>query len=387
MKARKIISVLLVSALTCAMLFASSAENLYEDFSLAVENGDLSGAMESYADLEERLSDELSSANKSLEKAFKKNNRELYLEAKSDIRTLAGYTITEEQSDKLLSLIVEESPERALEDASWLYDNSPYYRPSLTLDYSVSGDGFSYSYHSSKIMKPGSEITLPDQESINANSNRLGRLKGWGVTKDDVTYEAGSVITMPLTDQTLYAIWTNEVSFSDPVSGIDVKEEGVSDGDEIALPEVPANSEGRVFIGWYDETTGEFLGPEAEIYTVRGNGAKFEALYADVEISDVRTTPYSTLPSNTQVTLKFNVENTGNEDFRNLEVSISSSDENLSILNDTLYFRRLPAGSVGTVSTRVVYTGTESAKAIPITVSVTDEDGNVWQNDFSLTSK
>lgn len=387
MKARKIISVLFVSALTCAMLFASSAENLYEDFSLAVENGDLSGAMESYADLEERLSDELSSANKSLEKAFEKNNRELYLEAKSDIRTLAGYTITEEQSDKLLSLIVEESPERALEDASWLYDNSPYYRPSLTLDYSESGDGFSYSYHSSKIMKPGSEITLPDQESINANSNRLGRLKGWGVTKDDVTYEVGSVITMPLTDQTLYAIWTNEVSFFDPLSGIDFKEEGVSDGDEIALPEVPANSEGRVFIGWYDETTGEFLGPEAEIYTVRGNGAKFEALYADVEISDVRTTPYSTLPSNTQVTLKFNVENTGNEDFRNLEVSISSSDENLSILNDTLYFRRLPAGSVGTVSTRVVYTGTESAKAIPITVSVTDEDGNVWQNDFSLTSK
>ena len=387
MKAKRFVSVLLILALSCTLLFAASAQDLYQEFSAAVENGDLDGAINSYSDLEKRLSDELSSANKSMEKAFEKNNMDLYIEARNDLRTLAGYTITKEQSDALLALIVEENPEDALADATWLYGVSQYYRPRLTLDYSASGDNYSYSYRSSVSVKPGDEVTLPDQEAIGANSNNLGQLVGWGVTKDEATYSAGETITMPLTDQTLYAIWRNAVTFKDDVSGINETSENVSAGDEITVPAVPENEEGRVFIGWYDPTTGEFIGPEAETYTVRGNGAQFEALYASLEISNVRTLPYSTLPTNTQVTLSFNVENTGNEDFKNLEVNISSSDSDLSILTDTLYFRRLPSGSIGTVSTRVVYTGTESSREIPLTITITDGDGNTWQNDFTIMSK
>lgn len=387
MKAKRFVSVLLILALSCTLLFAASAQDLYQEFSAAVENGDLDGAINSYSDLEKRLSDELSSANKSMEKAFEKNNMDLYIEARNDLRTLAGYTITKEQSDALLALIVEESPEDALADATWLYGVSQYYRPRLTLDYSASGDNYSYSYRSSVSVNPGDEVTLPDQEAIGANSNNLGQLVGWGVTKDEVTYSAGQTITMPLTDQTLYAIWRNAVTFKDDVSGINETSENVSAGDEITVPAVPENGAGRVFIGWYDPTTGEFIGPEAETYTVRGNGAQFEALYASLEISNVRTLPYSTLPTNTQVTLSFNVENTGNEDFKNLEVNISSSDSDLSILTDTLYFRRLPSGSIGTVSTRVVYTGTESSREIPLTITITDGDGNTWQNDFTIMSK
>ena len=387
MKAKRFVSVLLILALSCTLLFAASAQDLYQEFSAAVENGDLDGAINSYSDLEKRLSDELSSANKSMEKAFEKNNMDLYIEARNDLRTLAGYTITKEQSDALLALIVEENPEDALADATWLYGVSQYYRPRLTLDYSASGDNYSYSYRSSVSVKPGDEVTLPDQEAIGANSNNLGQLVGWGVTKDEATYSAGETITMPLTDQTLYAIWRNAVTFKDDVSGINETSENVSAGDEITVPAVPENGDGRVFIGWYDSTTGEFIGPEAETYTVRGNGAQFEALYASLEISNVRTLPYSTLPTNTQVTLSFNVENTGNEDFKNLEVNISSSDSDLSILTDTLYFRRLPSGSIGTVSTRVVYTGTESSREIPLTITITDGDGNTWQNDFTIMSK
>lgn len=387
MKAKKVVLVLMVLVLSSAVVFAASAQKLYEDFSDAVARGDLDGAISSYSDLEERINDELSSTNKSLEKAFEKNNMDLYLEARSDLRTLSGYRITREQSDALLALIVEEDGEKALEDAGWLYSISSYYRPTLSLDYSASGENFSYSYRSSVSVKPGTEVTLPDQESINANSNNLGQLVGWGVTRDEVTYGAGDVITMPLTDQTLYAIWRNAVTFKDDVSGIDETSDGVVEGDEIAIPQITSSDGSNVFIGWYDPTTGEFLGPEEEVYSVRGNGASFEALYASLEISNVSTSPYSTLPTNIQVTLTFNVENTGNEDLKDLTVTISSADSDLTILTDTLYFRRLPSGSVGTVSTRIVYTGTESARQIPLTVTVTDEDGNAWSSDFTIASK
>ena len=387
MKAKKIVLILMLLALSSAMLFAASAQRLYEDFSLAVEKGDLDGAIKSYSDLTERLSEELSSTNKSLEKAYAKNNMDLYLEARGELKALSGYKITREQSDALLALIVEESEEEALKDAQWLYGISPYYRPTLSLDYSTSGENFSYSYRSSVSVKPGNTVRLPDQESINANSNNLGQLVGWGVTEDDVTYSAGEEIIMPLTDQTLYAIWRNAVTFKDDVSGIDEISEGVSEGDEIAIPQISNGDGTNVFIGWYDSTTGEFLGPEEESYTVRGNGAQFEALYASVEISNLSTSPYSTLPKNIQVTATFNVENTGSEDLKNLEVNISCSDDDLTVLNDTLYFRRLPAKGIGTVSTRIVYTGTESSRQIPIHVTVKDTDGNTWSNDFTISSK
>ena len=109
MKAKKIVLFLMVLALSSAMLFAASAQRLYEDFSLAVEKGDLDGAIKSYSDLTERLSEELSSTNKSLEKAYAKNNMDLYLEARGELKALSGYKITREQSDALLALIVEES--------------------------------------------------------------------------------------------------------------------------------------------------------------------------------------------------------------------------------------------------------------------------------------
>ena len=87
------------------------------------------------------------------------------------------------------------------------------------------------------------------------------------------------------------------------------------------------------------------------------------------------------------MTATFNVENTGSEDLKNLEVNISCSDDDLTVLNDTLYFRRLPAKGIGTVSTRIVYTGTESSRQIPIHVTVKDTDGNTWSNDFTISSK
>ncbi len=387
MKAKKTILTLFVLIISCTVLFAASSKDLFQEFSDNISSGDLSAAKETYSDLQDKIKSEASSAEKQMEKAYSKGNMELYLEARNEYRDLSGCMITKEQSDALLSMIVEEDAENAGKDAEWLYSISPYYRPTLSLDYSASGDNYSYSYSSSITVKPNSDVTLPDQEALGANSNRLGNLAGWGVTKDSVTYLPGETIKMPLTDQTLYAIWENSVTFKDEKTGIDEKNADVAEGDEIAVPSVSAADDGSVFAGWIDNTSGEYIAPDETVYTVRGSGANFVALYSNLEIKDLKTIPYSTLPENTQVTLTFYVENTGNEDMKNLEVNISSDDEDLSILTDTLYFRRLPAGGSGYVSTKVVYTGSESSRSIPLNISVSDSDGNTWSQAFTVTSK
>ena len=58
---KKIISFLIVSALCISFVFAaSSAEKLYNDFSTAINNGDLNSAMKRYSELETRVEKEKS---------------------------------------------------------------------------------------------------------------------------------------------------------------------------------------------------------------------------------------------------------------------------------------------------------------------------------------
>ena len=111
------LSVLMISA---ALLFASpAAEKLYGEFSSAVNNGDVTLAMNKYSELESRVTKELGTASATLEKAVKKNNAELYRNTLSEIAALKSYRITKAQSDSLLAAAVATDNQEAL---SWLYE-------------------------------------------------------------------------------------------------------------------------------------------------------------------------------------------------------------------------------------------------------------------------
>ena len=81
---------------------------------------------------------------------------------------------------------------------------------------------------------------------------------------------------MPATDQTLYAVFTNEVTFTDGDNVTSVTD--VAEGDVISVP-APSVPEGAIFDGWYDEYSGLYLAPDETSYTVQGSGASFRALY------------------------------------------------------------------------------------------------------------
>ncbi len=390
MRMRKAFTVLIVMLLcTATLMAASSAESLFQDFSEDCAAGNVADARSSYTDFQNKLEKEWENAQKSLENARKKNNSKLYKESLDELKELTKLGITKEQTEMLLSAIVNGDDEAEnLDNAVWLYKTSPYYRPSLSINISSIGTNRRYSYTTSVVAEPGADVKLPTQEEIGYDASVYGHLKGWGITPDEVTYEEGAIIPMPITDQTLYAIWESGVTFNDSVGGTNDVVNDVKEGDVISIPKLE-NSDGYFFTGWVDETTGEFVGTDEEEYEVRGKGAEFEAHYIKLSAQNASVSPYSSIPRSTQVELSFDVENLGNDDADSVSVELSSSVDGVTFLNDTAYFRRIPAGFTGSVEGMklVVSNTVASGSEIPIDVTLTDSDGRVWNETFTFTVK
>ncbi len=385
---KRVFTVITTLALSATMIFAASAESIYSDFSQAVENNDLKAAMEQFTLLEKQKATEADNANKSIEKAVKKNNATLYREAAYELQQINSYRITEEQSDKLLSLILNGDEATQVENAVWLYESSYTYSPTLTYQYGVNDDNFSMHYSSSISTTPGSEITLPSAENLKVDARRFGKLAGWGLTPDRIDYQCGETITMPLSDTTLYAQWTNAVTFIDEKSSTNVSFDGVQEGDVVNVP-TPQRPDGAIFAGWFDSTNGQFIAPDESEYTVSGKGAAFEALWKNITIKEMGSGSYSPdkAPVNTQLPLTFSIANTGSEDVRNLTIKVTSESDQVTLMNTEAYSRGISEGrSVRLTGVKaVIDKDTPSGTKLPITVSITDEDENTYTSTFYLT--
>ena len=368
---RKALSVLLILLITVPALFAASAQDLYEDFQAAVTAGSVQEAVDAYGNMQEKVAKEMEDLQDDLDKAIQKNDRQLYANTRADMRELSSYRLSKADTDALLTAIVNSGSDQASEWAQWLYENSAYYHPVLTLTTSVSGEGYSRSY----------------TRSVSAVA---GVLTGWGITPDEVLYAPGETITMPYTDQTLYAIYSSQVSFTDSYTNDSKTFSDVADGDVIEVPS-PATLEGAIFEGWYDPTSGQYLSPEDTEYTVRGMGAAFQALYIKAEASELNCGYYdiTSIPVSTQVPLTFTLSNSGTEDLHDVTIKVSSDSDQVTLMNTSARLRTMRAGEDYMLrgTKIVVASDCASGTQLPITVTMTDGDGNSFTSTFSLTVK
>ncbi len=339
-------------------------------------------------------------AYKNLTQARAKGDRDAYREAWENLDRLASYQMTSAQTDALLQRILAlDEPERS-EYAAWLYQTSPHYKPSLTLDFSAEDETYSYRYRQQIRREPGSEITLPDSSQIRLNSARLGVLVGWGLTPDEVTYQPGETITMSYTDQTLYAIYQSGVRFVDDMNKTDIFfEEG-----KVEVPTPTSGDASAIFAGWYDRTTGKLI-TDPSTYTVEGKGALFEALWKQLAIEDVTVLYYdrTKLPTNTQIGIGFSYTNTGNVNLTGLKATLSSESENVRMLKGELQLGRLSAGLSSTNNSRfatkskqevrgeantfrfIVSDSAPAGTVLPFTLTITNDRGDSWTHAFELT--
>ena len=399
---KRIRVVVLMTIILTVGIIAVAATPTAEEQYATIQGKDLSSQSleeisKSYDKLNEAIANEAEQARKRLYEARSKGDRESYYEAREHLSLLSTYHMDQNTSDYLLEEILSLDEPKKSEYAAWLYEHSPYYRPTLTLDFSSEGENYRYSYRQQIRKVPGSEVVLPSSGQLRMNSARLGVLAGWGVTPDEVTYQAGETIKMSYTNQTLYAIYQEGVRFVDPLSGTDV----FIESEDVEVPTPVADDASAIFAGWYDKSTGTLI-TDPSSYEKVGKGGYFEALWKRLAIEDITVLYYDkdTLPTNTQMSMGFSYANTGTVDLAGLRATLSSESEYVRILSDEVYLGSLDAGLMSTNNSRwatsnkqqvrgenntfrfVIAPGAPSGTVIPFTLQVKNDKGDTWTQRF-----
>lgn len=377
---------------------AATAEKQYAE----IQGGGLSieEAKTAWDRLDESILRERATAEKQLQDAWKRGDVSLFRDARQRLNVLASYRMTPAQSDELLTQILTyDEPQRG-EYAAWLATRSPYYRPTLTLDFSAAGDRYRYSYRQQITRQAGSIVRLPDARQIRFNPHQLGVLLGWGLTPDAVTYAAGETISLPYTDQTLFAIYGEGVRFVDARSETDV----VFESQVLTAPTPDSDDPSALFAGWYDRSTGMRLAAGEE-YQRSGKGGLFEALWKQLSIEDLTLLYWErdSVPTQTQMGLGFAYTNGGTLALRGLKATLSSESEYVRVIRPTVALGSLDPGYSSTNNSRFATRSkqrvagqantlrfyiTEDAPAkttIPLTVTITNDSGDSWAVGFDVT--
>ena len=373
---KKITTTLMVLALTVLVafpLFASGATEKGTNFKeLDLNTASLKDMESAWTYSVESYNAQRTSLRTAMNEAMEKRDVEDYLELRSLYNSLEYPMITKEQTETLTERILNtENQEEKDEIASFLYENSAWYHPTLTFEYSVTNGNYSRSYRKSFSAVPGTTVTAPEVKGD-------GVFLGWSADGENVTYESGDEISMPYSDTVLYAIFSTGITFKDSVSGND----SYTEGTEAGVPNVETGDSNLVFLGWYDEYGKKVDGDTVTVEN--GESREYTALYRGVEIGDASIRYYEDgkIPSSTQVVLSFPIKNTGNTALRNLKVSLGG--EEVKVLSSSLKATLIGDESSLNASF-LVYVEGEKGEEKVFTATVEDASGNVWTKDFTLT--
>ena len=320
----------------------------------------------------ESYSSQRTSLRTAMNEAIEKRDVEDYLELRSLYNSLEYPMITKEQTETLTARMLNtESQEEKDAMASFLYENSVWYHPTLTFQYSVTNGNFSRSYTRSYSSVPGTKVTVPEVKGE-------GVFLGWSTDGESVAYKSGEEITMPYSDTVLYALFSTGITFKDSVSGNDTYVEGT----EASVPDVVVTEDsGLVFLGWYDKYGKKIDGDTVTVEN--GRSKEYTALYKGVEIGEASIRYYEDgkIPSSTQVVLSFPIKNIGNTALRNLKVSLSGED--VKVLSSS--FDATLIGDESSLNASfLVYADGEKGEEKVFKATVEDSSGNVWTEYFTF---
>ena len=373
---KKINTTLMVLALTVLVaspLFASGATEKGTNFKeLDLNTASLKDMESAWTYSVESYNAQRTSLRTAMNEAMEKRDVEDYLELRSLYNSLEYPMITKEQTETLTERILNtENQEEKDEIASFLYENSAWYHPTLTFEYSVTNGNYSRSYRKSFSAVPGTTVTAPEVKGD-------GVFLGWSADGENVTYESGDEISMPYSDTVLYAIFSTGITFKDSISGND----SYTEGTEASVPVVTTEDSNLVFLGWYDQYGKKIDGDTVTVES--GKSIEYTALYRGVEIGDASIRYYEDgkIPSSTQVVLSFPIKNIGNTALRNLKVSLGGED--VKVLSSSLKATLIGDESSLNASF-LVYVEGEKGEEKVFTATVEDASGNVWTKDFTLT--
>lgn len=366
---KKIFVITVVSLLSLS-LFASGASESNVDFSsLDFSTLSIEEIETNYDKAKSQYENQKAKVDNKLEEAYSSRNIDEYLTLLELRKSLAYPVITEEITETLTERILNTSNEdEKKEIASFLYENSAYYAPSLTLTLKYESNGMVRTYTKTIVKEPGETVTLPSDTSFYKSI-----IKGWGITENEVLYAPGEEIEMPYVDTTLYGILTTGISFTDDITGYSyVTEESSAD---VVVPSAPDSS--YIFVGWFDAATGREV--DGDIVSVEeGESKSYKACWKSVTLAEGTVKYYSdnTVPSGTQVTYNTTFTVGGNTSINGLTLTLESND-NITVLTKAQSYRTLRSGDTGSASFIIVLEG-NSGESVTTTLKATDSQGNEW---------
>ncbi len=384
---KTIIVTVLFLALASSAVFAEAISEMKEEASefssLDFETESYQRIMDSFEAAMSSYEADVKSLYSRMEKAISEGNFSDYFEAKDFLKVLAVPTVTYEQTEILVSRILNETDTEAKAGfAEWLFNHSVFYSPGILLTKESKDEdrSRSFSFRYQVRTKPGSKVTLPAFDGYYKADE--GIFVGWGITPEEVTYKAGEEVEMPYTDVTLYAVFKPGVLFYDTVTGTEVLE----DGEVVSAPELSAPDDSYVFLGWYNGL-GEKLQDADSIE--REGSATYYAKWRSLDIKDVGVRYYNglSIPAEEQVRLTFSVRNQGNRNAGSFTVYLVPEDEGtLKVLSGSISTYSLMAGQSKNGSFTLVAHGNSGDK-VNASIVVTDADGNTWAEPVTLTIK
>ena len=372
----------LILVLSCGCVFAQSIKETQEE-QIAFSSLDLEKV--SFQKIIETFEAEVQSYNTKrqaiydkMAEAYSKGNADDYFDAKGLLKNLEVPKITAEQTDILVTRILNEQDDTVKTGfATWLYQNSAYYNPKLTITKSSSSEWSLFNYTYSISETPGSTVVLPE---LYNGMTRNGLFVGWGYSTDEAVYQPGDEIGMPYESQTLYAVFKSGVLFTDPITGTEVFE----DGSEINAPELEAPDDSYVFAGWYD-----MFGVKADGSQTleEGESCAYTAKWKSVKIQDVYAKGFKDLevPADVPFKLNFTICNQGNASMGRMTISlVAENEESIRISNSELYTYNLIAGQEKNGSFSLKVSG-NAGDVVKASIVVTDSDGNTWTEPVEIT--
>ncbi len=366
---KKIFVITVVSLLSLS-LFASGASESNVDFSsLDFSTLSIEEIETSYEKAKSQYESQKAKVDNKLEEAYSSRNVDEYLTLLELRKSLAYPVITEEITETLTERILNTSNEdEKKEIASFLYENSAYYAPSLTLTLKYESNGMVRTYTKTIVKEPGETVTLPSDTSFYKSI-----IKGWGITEDEVLYAPGEEIEMPYVDTTLYGILTTGISFTDDVTSYSyVTEESSAD---VVVPSAPDSS--YIFVGWFDAATGKEIDGDT-VSVEEGESKSYKAYWKSITLNEGAVKYYSdnAVPSGTQVTYNTTFTVGGNTSINGLTLTLESNDD-IAVLTKAQSYRTLRSGDTGSASFIIVLKG-NSGESVTTTLKAVDSQGNEW---------
>ncbi|MFA6844695.1 MAG: hypothetical protein WCR02_03120 [Sphaerochaetaceae bacterium] len=382
-QSNRFIVLLLIVILASFGLFASASSEKQKDLSLSsmdLTKVSLSQIKQAYEHDKKAYESEYLNLQKALDKARRTHNAEQYYQEVAQWRNLSDYSLTQEETQTLISRLVNLQGQERDDWATWLYQNSGYYRPSLNLSLFNEGQNSRYSFHQGISVQPGEMVTLP---SVTLGGDN-GVFVGWGISPDEVKYKAGQQIPMPYTDQTLYAIFNKGVKFSDEVTDFELFSQDVT----VAVPSLTAPDSSYLFDGWYDNATGTKLEGSKFSLAEGKSSASFSAYWKSLKFSSVGTQYYkdNTVPSDEQASLLFTLGNSGNEPLHDCTLTLESDNPGLKVLSGSLSSRRIDPGEEQKGEFTILLAGA-SGSTIEARLKVVDSSGASWSQPVIFTVK